>query len=166
MYSEYEWQPHKFKTSRGYWKDKNNHKQFFDQLAKDWNFQSMDDWYKVTVHDVYDHGGSTLLNKYYNGSLVKALTSVSYSDIVDIFVFLMLAASAANIRNTKMSTISLSLPQRSCSHHFLLRSQYRYTPRTSGKCGNFIKFLVIIGIPTPIFALFSLLSVLDSISLL
>jgi hypothetical protein len=52
----------------GYWKDKENQKKFFDQLATKWNMKSMDDWNKVTGDMVRVEGGY-FIHRYYNGSL-------------------------------------------------------------------------------------------------
>jgi hypothetical protein len=56
-------------TLRGYWKDKQNQKEFFDQLAIKWNIQNPEDWNKVTREMVYKEGGRDFLNTFYNGSL-------------------------------------------------------------------------------------------------
>jgi hypothetical protein len=42
---------------QGYWKDKENQKAFFDQLAIKWNIQNPDDWNKVTREMVVKEGG-------------------------------------------------------------------------------------------------------------
>jgi hypothetical protein len=42
---------------RGYWKDKENQKAFFDQLAIKWNIQKPEDWNKVTREVVVKEGG-------------------------------------------------------------------------------------------------------------
>jgi hypothetical protein len=42
----------------GYWKDKENQKKFFDQLAIKWNIQKPEDWNKVTKEMVMKEGGS------------------------------------------------------------------------------------------------------------
>jgi hypothetical protein len=55
---------------RGYWKDKENQKKFFDQLAVKWNIQQRDDWKKVTYDMVLKEGGSFLVN-HYGGSLPR-----------------------------------------------------------------------------------------------
>jgi hypothetical protein len=52
----------------GYWKDKKNQKEFFDQLAIKWNIQKPEDWNKVTNRMVLKEGRSFITN-YYNGSL-------------------------------------------------------------------------------------------------
>jgi hypothetical protein len=42
---------------QGYWKDKKNQKEFFDQLAVKWNIQKPEDWNKVTNKMVFKEGG-------------------------------------------------------------------------------------------------------------
>jgi hypothetical protein len=57
---------------RGYWKAKENQKEFFDQLAIKWNIQKPDDWNKVTNEMVLKEGGNFIAN-YYNGSLQRGI---------------------------------------------------------------------------------------------
>jgi hypothetical protein len=54
---------------RGYWKDKQNHKAFFDQLAIKWNIQKPEDWNTVTTEMVVKEGGGHFITMSYNGSL-------------------------------------------------------------------------------------------------
>jgi hypothetical protein len=56
------------KQPRGYWKAKENQKEFFDQLAIKWNIQKLEDWNKVTNGMVLNEGGNFIKN-YYNSSL-------------------------------------------------------------------------------------------------
>jgi hypothetical protein len=44
---------------------------FFEWYAKQHKIVTPEDWYKVTVRDIKKHGGGTLLNYYYQGSLIK-----------------------------------------------------------------------------------------------
>jgi hypothetical protein len=57
----------------GYWKDKQNQKAFFDQLAVKWNIQKLEDWNKVTNEMVLKEGGS-FIDRYYKGSLQLGTT--------------------------------------------------------------------------------------------
>jgi hypothetical protein len=57
---------------RGYWLDKQNQKNFFDQLALKWNIQKPNDWNKVTKGMVLKEGGYFLSN----GSLRKGNNSI------------------------------------------------------------------------------------------
>jgi hypothetical protein len=58
----------------GYWKDLQNQKKFFDQLAIKWNIQKPEDWHKVTYKMVVKEGGS-FVSDYYNGSLTQGNNS-------------------------------------------------------------------------------------------
>jgi hypothetical protein len=58
----------------GYWKDKSNQKNFFDELAIKWNIQKTDDWKSVTKEMVRKEGGS-FIRRYYNGSLQQGIIS-------------------------------------------------------------------------------------------
>src|SRR5689334_5154791 len=49
---------------------------FFDWLGEHLGHKSMDDWYNVAKYNIYDNGGSGLLDYYYNSSPSKALKSV------------------------------------------------------------------------------------------
>jgi hypothetical protein len=53
---------------RAYWKDKENQKKFFDELAIKWNIQNKDDWNRVTKDMVLKEGGH-FIGHYYNNSL-------------------------------------------------------------------------------------------------
>jgi hypothetical protein len=43
---------------------------FFDKLAKKFNIQQPEDWYKISVRMVLEEKG-TFITKYYNGSLTN-----------------------------------------------------------------------------------------------
>jgi hypothetical protein len=51
----------------GYWKDKKNQKEFFDQLAIKWNIQKPEDWNTVSIKKVIKEGGNFIY--YYNNSV-------------------------------------------------------------------------------------------------
>jgi hypothetical protein len=69
-----EFTPAEWKSKpRGYWKDKENQKAFFEQLASKLNIQKPEDWHLVTKQTIKDEGGS-FVDKYYNYSLVKGKT--------------------------------------------------------------------------------------------
>lgn len=63
------------KIPRGFWKDKENHKKFFDWLQNELGYKRMDDWYNVTKEDICKNVGASVLNKY-NDSPSKALMSI------------------------------------------------------------------------------------------
>ncbi|MCP4661704.1 MAG: hypothetical protein GY856_40400 [bacterium] len=67
----YDWKEWFFNVSpRGFWHDPKNVRRFLDWLGEELGFQSMEDWYQLTIEDVAYYRGHTLLNKY-NSSLVK-----------------------------------------------------------------------------------------------
>jgi hypothetical protein len=67
--------------TRGYWKDKENQKKFFDQLAIKWNIQKQEDWNKVTYDMMLKEGGSFIVH-YYNSSVQQGnnVSCVLHSD--------------------------------------------------------------------------------------
>jgi len=67
------------KVSFRHWKDVNNHKIFFQNIAKELNVHQTEDWFRVIKNDFRKRGALVLLNKYYRGSLHKAL-EVAYPD--------------------------------------------------------------------------------------
>jgi hypothetical protein len=64
---------------QGYWKDKENQKKFFDQLAIKWNIQKLEDWNKMT-YDMVEKEGGSFINRYYNGSLNQG-NNVPFSNV-------------------------------------------------------------------------------------
>lgn len=48
MYEEYEWLPWKFETTpSNIWKDEKNQRKYLDWLAKELQFKSITDWYRL-----------------------------------------------------------------------------------------------------------------------
>jgi len=45
-------------------------------LGKELQFKTIEDWYRVTVEDIHEHGGVRLLNGYYNDSPYQALQTI------------------------------------------------------------------------------------------
>lgn len=73
VYSNHDWIPFKFsRKGKHFWREKSNHRGFFDWLGKELGFETHSDWYKVTLDDVLAHGGRTLLKEYHN-SLQEAV---------------------------------------------------------------------------------------------
>jgi hypothetical protein len=54
----------------GYWKDINNQRAFFDQLASQLDIQKPEDWHRITASMVIEKGGR-FIKKYYGESLSK-----------------------------------------------------------------------------------------------
>ena len=49
VYPNYQWLPWKFThTSRGYWKDENNVKEYMNWLSEKLNIKTMEDWYNIS----------------------------------------------------------------------------------------------------------------------
>jgi hypothetical protein len=64
-YPEHKWLHWKFiRVSTGYWDKQENARNFLDWLSQQLGFQSMEDWYGVTIKDFHENGGATLLLKY------------------------------------------------------------------------------------------------------
>lgn len=72
---------HETKLPPSYWKSVENRKNFLEGVVIKFNLQKPKDWGKITVQNIYDCGGSPLLNKYYKGSLIACLQSV-YAGII------------------------------------------------------------------------------------
>eukprot|EP01118_Nematostelium_gracile_P008062 TRINITY_DN2649_c0_g1_i2.p1 TRINITY_DN2649_c0_g1~~TRINITY_DN2649_c0_g1_i2.p1 ORF type:complete len:817 (-),score=149.57 TRINITY_DN2649_c0_g1_i2:621-2738(-) len=58
------------------WTKLENRMQFFEWMTIMLNFKLLSDWYSVTRTDIRKCGGESLLNDYYHGSLLEALTKV------------------------------------------------------------------------------------------
>jgi hypothetical protein len=56
----------------GYWKDKQNQKEFFEKLAIKWNIQKPEDWHKVTLRAAVKEGGHFITTRY-NSSLQQGM---------------------------------------------------------------------------------------------
>jgi hypothetical protein len=70
VYPEYHWQEQGNHLPQGYWNSLQNQRQFFDSLAKKFNIQKPEDWYKITVDEVVHNGGS-FIQRHYKGSLLR-----------------------------------------------------------------------------------------------
>lgn len=57
---------------KNFWKNLDNHKNYFDHLSKELNFTSLDDWYDISLSQ-FCQSGRNLLNSYYQSSYIKAL---------------------------------------------------------------------------------------------
>lgn len=76
VYTEHEWLEWKFKyTSNKFWSNPINHKKFTDWLGKKLGYIELDHWYSITRDIIFDNGGDTLLQRYYN-SLIELLREV------------------------------------------------------------------------------------------
>ena len=76
VYDTHQWKQSHFNTQPGYWNNKDNQRNFMDWLGNQLGFKEMDDWYGVTVKQIHENGGVTLLNKY--GSSPSKLVMAVY----------------------------------------------------------------------------------------
>src|SRR4051794_855917 len=78
MYPDHKWQRWRIneRAPQGFWKNRDNQRQFFDWLGTRLGYKEMDDWYNVTQDDIYKHGGSGMLSDYFSKSPSKALQAV------------------------------------------------------------------------------------------
>jgi len=66
---ELEWQLWRFpKAPASFWNDPNSHHAFFRFLSLEYHVGGFKDWYNVTLKEIEDCGGATLLRKHFNGS--------------------------------------------------------------------------------------------------
>lgn len=76
LYPDHPWEIWKFNcVGKHFWADKSNQLKFMLQLGEKLNFESMDDWYKITRADIIDSGGSRLL-QIYRSSPARTVMSI------------------------------------------------------------------------------------------
>jgi hypothetical protein len=65
VYPNYKWLSWKFLqiVSAGHWENKENQRNFLENLGKELEFKCMDDWYNITWKQIKERGGSGLLNQ-------------------------------------------------------------------------------------------------------
>lgn len=56
--------------------DKDSRELFFECLATKLRLETMTDWYKITKRDVTEYGGREMLQKYYGGSVARAIQKI------------------------------------------------------------------------------------------
>ena len=62
VYPHHNWKVWKFGTvSKGYWNDKENRKNFLDELGRNLGYNQLDDWYNISNLDFVNSGGTGLL---------------------------------------------------------------------------------------------------------
>ena len=87
VYPEYNWLPWKFsRTMSGFWKVKENQRNFMEWAAKELKLNDIKDWYKVSHKEISKLGGIMLL-KEYDYSLPMLLSNVFPDHSWDIFEF-------------------------------------------------------------------------------
>ena len=70
-----DWFENLLSVPQGYWKNKENQRKFFDSLQNRFDIQHPKEWGKVTLQQVIEAGGVTLLD-YYQRSIFKTLCSI------------------------------------------------------------------------------------------
>src|SRR5690242_5721862 len=63
-------------TSKQFWKNRENHRNFFDWSMIQLGYKCMDDRYNVTKLDIVQNGGAGLLRTYYGNSPSLALQNI------------------------------------------------------------------------------------------
>jgi hypothetical protein len=85
IYPEFQWDPNEFvSTPRSlqnhapcnHWKDKKNQRELLDSIASQLGISKQQDWYGISVQQVKELSGHTLIRNYYNSSLFSALKSI------------------------------------------------------------------------------------------
>ena len=64
------------RVKQGTWKQLENHKIYADWLEKQLGYETMEDWYQITVKSINDNYGSGLLVSKYNNSPIMFLESI------------------------------------------------------------------------------------------
>lgn len=59
-----------------FWEDTVNRKKFLDGVQQKYQIKEPRDWGKLTINDIKISGGTTLLSRYFNDSLLSCLRSV------------------------------------------------------------------------------------------
>lgn len=76
VYPEYPWLGWRFRSSsKRYWENVDNQRQFMDWLGKQLGIAQWQDWYKVTRAQIGENGGWAIIHRY-NGSPSSILTTV------------------------------------------------------------------------------------------
>jgi len=58
------------------WKDRRNHRAYFEQLSKSLNISKPDEWYNVKLTDFQNIADTGLLKQHYGSSIIRALEDV------------------------------------------------------------------------------------------
>jgi hypothetical protein len=59
---------------KGYWKDLQNQRAFFDSLAVKLNIQKPEDWYNIQGSSLWKEKGGHFIKNHYNSSLIAGKT--------------------------------------------------------------------------------------------
>jgi hypothetical protein len=78
-FASHEWMPWRFQAEKvppGYWTDKSARRRYFDWLQVKLEFNSMEDWYKITKAVIRKNGGSGMLMHYYQDNVREFVMDV------------------------------------------------------------------------------------------
>lgn len=76
-YPEFTWLPWKLNPlPQKYWHEASNHRKYMDWVAEELEVIEQEDWYRVSIDDVKNLCGSSLIRYYYNDSLITALEKI------------------------------------------------------------------------------------------
>eukprot|EP01114_Cavostelium_apophysatum_P001053 TRINITY_DN10906_c0_g1_i2.p1 TRINITY_DN10906_c0_g1~~TRINITY_DN10906_c0_g1_i2.p1 ORF type:complete len:163 (+),score=24.26 TRINITY_DN10906_c0_g1_i2:58-546(+) len=64
------------KHQNGYWKNRQNRRDFLDKIAQKRKLSGHEDWYRITARDIEEFQGGSGFLKCFDESTVKAITSV------------------------------------------------------------------------------------------
>jgi hypothetical protein len=67
----YHWRQSKDYKPYGFWRDIQQQRLFFDQLATKLNITKPTDWYKINSKQADAAGAGSIIKKYYSGSLIR-----------------------------------------------------------------------------------------------
>lgn len=63
-------------TPLGFWSKREHHREFFEWLSERIGYKGMEDWYNVSIEEIHENGGGTLLQNYYHNSPSSAVQTV------------------------------------------------------------------------------------------
>jgi hypothetical protein len=77
VYSTHIWRPWLFDTCpQNYWESMSNQREYFDWLAEQFGVASLDDWYTIRPSAIRTSHAVSLLSRYYENSISKALFAI------------------------------------------------------------------------------------------
>ena len=81
VFPEYEWLEWKFiQTTKGFWKDEENHKKYAQWLGKKLGYTKEEDWYNITGNIIAENDGGGLLACYYEDSPIQFVKKNIFSE--------------------------------------------------------------------------------------
>lgn len=61
---------------KGFWRNVDNQRKYFEDIATELGVGELDGWYDVPMEAVHKRGGAIILDRYYSGSLIRALSAM------------------------------------------------------------------------------------------